>query len=333
MAHAQDVPLPQDAIHVDLSGIQSSIEQGLVRGLSELGDRLTVNNYIAKANTFDGNSSEKMRLWFRDVDRIFQDTKNDKIALSAASLLLTGPASSFFATRRGHVDTWAQMKEDFKAFYANLWDPDLLEEKLSNFSQHTNENVQGFYDRIKRTASDVYGQDINNPLIQRQLIKVYKNGLCDKRIRNKLYRTNPQTIEQALEIAMEENKILRHIDQNDRPEPMEVDAVRMASDPLEKKVEKLTEMVNVLLVEHKNAVHQNVQSQQSQHYQQAPTAQYTRRPQTNRRPHRNPADTPRRDTHETPTYRFTEDGRPICYFCDTPGHIQRHCRKAKRQEN
>ena len=88
-------------------------------------------------------------------------------------------------------------------------------------------------------------------MVQKQLVKVYKNGLSDKRIRNKLYRAHPQTIEQALELAMEENKILRHIDQNDQPEPMEVDAVKTATDPLEKKVEKLTELVNVLLVQHK----------------------------------------------------------------------------------
>ena len=98
MAHAQDVPLPQDTttIHYDLSGIQTSIEKGLVFGLSELGDRLTVNNYITKGTVFDGNSSDKLRLLFCDVDRIYQDTKNDKISLSAASLLLAGPASNFF---------------------------------------------------------------------------------------------------------------------------------------------------------------------------------------------------------------------------------------------
>ena len=55
------------------------------------------------------------------------------------------------------------MKEDFKAFYANLWDPELLEERLAHFTQHSgSENVQSFYDRIKRTALDVYGADINN---------------------------------------------------------------------------------------------------------------------------------------------------------------------------
>ena len=101
----------------------------------------------------------------------------------------------------------------FQNIYAILWDPEPLEERLSHFSQHSgSENVQSFYDRIKRTALDIHGTEINNPIIQRQLIKVYKNGLSDKRIRNKLYRAKPQTIEQALELAMEENRILRHID-------------------------------------------------------------------------------------------------------------------------
>ena len=259
--------------------------------------------------------------------------KNDKIALTAASLLLAGPASNFFATRRGHVHTWAQMKEDFKAFYANLWDPELLEEKLSSFSQNAgSENVQGFYDRIKRTATDVYGPELNNPLVQKQLVKIYKNGLSDKRIRNKLYRAQPQTIERALEIAMEENKILRHIDQNDQPEPMEIDAVKMATEPLEKKVEKLTEMVNVLLVEHSKNTQQSVQPQQTQQYQQRPPAQYTRRPSQHHRNNGHPGNPQRRDTPGAPKYRFTEDGRPICHFCDIPGHIQRHCRKAQRQQ-
>ena len=293
-----------------------------------------MNNYITKGTVFDGNSSDKLRLWFRDVDRIYQDTKNDKISPSAASLLLTGPASNFFTSRREHVSTWAQMKEDFKTFYANLWDPELLEERLSHFSQHSgSENVQGFYDRIKRTALDIHGTEINNPIIQRQFIKVYKNGLSDKRIRNKLYRAKPQKIEQALEIAMEEHRILRHIDQNDQPEQMEVDAVKAATDPLEKKVEKLTELVNVMLVQHKEESQQrNVQPQQTQHYQPKPATQYTRRAPQYHRNNGHPSNTPRRDAPSTPKYKYTDDGRPICHFCDIPGHIQRHCRKAKRQQ-
>lgn len=132
---------------------------------------------------------------------------------------------------------------------------------------------------------------------------------------------------------MEENKILRHIDQNDQPEPMEVDAVKTATDPLEKKVEKLTELVNVLLVQHKDEIQQrNVQPQQAQQYQQKPAAQYTSRPPQNYRNNGHSSNAPRRDAPSTPKYRYTEDGRPICHFCDIPGHIRRHCRKAKRQQ-
>ena len=68
------------------------------------------------------------------------------------------------------------------------------------------------------------------------------------------------------------------------------------------------------------------------------TQQASPRPQNNhsqtRRPQSHSSHNQYHSTSQNDSFNFTDDGRPICAFCNKPGHVQRHCRSrlaAQRQ--
>jgi hypothetical protein len=77
--------------------------------------------------------------------------------------------------------------------------------------QKPSESVQLFAERLLNNAEDAYPQAGDRPVVEQQMINVLLDGLYHDYLKMKVLREDPRTFNEALQIAMREQNIRKHL--------------------------------------------------------------------------------------------------------------------------
>lgn len=251
-----------------------------------LGERIT---------DFSGDNSRRYHAWIRDLETTglaAEATDSTMRALAVRSV--RGHAAEFLSRviSESPQITWADLKQKMKAHFSDDGDREIALQKLRKLKQNKGESIQAFGERIRKIAVDAYpGQDLDNPVICDTLVGTLIEGTVSDRIATKLLRSKPDSFEAAMGMALREQQTSRLFELRRKEEAMEVDVVQQS--PQNPSVEVLEGLVARLESIEKRAF---------------------QKPKSNKKQNFKPAN------------RFTDDGRPICNFCNKVGHKWKECR-------
>ena len=86
--------------------------------------------------------------------------------------------------------------------------------KLKGLKQKGGETIQNFSERIYALADEAFvGENMGNPLIQRQLVEILLGGVISYGVAKRLVNERPQTLDEALRIAVREQQNVRALEE------------------------------------------------------------------------------------------------------------------------
>ena len=159
-------------------------------------------------------------------------------------------AGSFFAQyhRNNPLDTWAETRQALIEQYSEEGETQVASQKLRRLQQKSSETVQNFGERILALASEAYGANLQQPLVQAMLVDILIDGIKDDRTARRLIGANPNNLDLAMNIAVQEQTASRNFRmrcKND--EPMDVDSVSSPAESVEYRLGKLESNLSEVL--------------------------------------------------------------------------------------
>ena len=190
-----------------------------------------------------------------------------------------------------------------KAFSPNN-DIEHVRETLECLRQRSGETLKLFNRKFRDLAELAYPLDKRTEDHNKLLIKSYIRGLVSRDIARTVLRASPTSLQEAMSIAIDGDEVedaLRRLGHREE-EPMDVSSI------VQKQTSSLESLSRQLDKINSKLAKVEIQMQQGG----------TRRP--NRRQGNKPS--------------WTADGKPICFSCNSPGHISRHCpHKGQKNRN
>ena len=327
----------------------------VVESMSALGNQLTLAQTIGRSkNQFDGLSAEKLTKWMAEVDNIFLEVKQDeRQTLWAAAQLLTGSALDYYRDVAPSLDSWEHLKTLMIQRYHYLDDSDSAKQKLQQFVQRPSEPIPVYVERLQSLAKQAFGHKLSETNVVETLVRTFIDGILNRKLQEKIATRRPKTLIDAYQIAMDQKKLMTELSlyrDHSKGEPMDCSAIEQTQTD----VGEVKELLKVLLQNQTSAF--QVQPQQTPTYQQGPQGRQQHamghrqgfRQQNKFQPPRRSQPPPRAfpppnlsrppplmqhqnshqsTPHQNVRFEWTEDRRPICYYCGNAGHMQRICRK------
>ena len=120
---------------------------------------------------------------------------------------LTGPAVEYVTGIINNTPniSWDTLKQLLRDHFTDLSDVLYARKTLKGLKQHSGESVQNFMQRVRGLAEEGYpGHDLKQNLLQEKLVDFFLDGLeCNDMVKQ-LLRLRPETLDQALELAIHE---------------------------------------------------------------------------------------------------------------------------------
>ena len=213
--------------------------QGLTTKLNTHGINQIVPN-------FSGDPT-KFRTWIKQIEKyvLLADIGRDeakKVAYQASDPPVSDFIHRWLEQNEGNERAgWNELKAQLTVRFAEVTDPQHAFELLSKLKQKPGENVPIFAERLYNLAEEVFkDQNVMLPIIQKQLVNFFINGLSLDYLKMKIMRENPETYQAAVAVAMTEQNLRKRFElrrgkpekvdfrpsQSTSHEPMEVDHYR-----------------------------------------------------------------------------------------------------------
>ena len=312
-------------------------EQMITSALKDVVQELRVQNLVKHVRQFHGEGTTKFSNWLKDMDLLSASCDSARMRV-LATLTLGGTAGTHVARiiREEPQIGWSGLREKLRARYSDLTDPFLAQEKCRRMRQHKSESVQNFAERLLSAANEAF-TDLQSANVQSMLVDIFQKGVTSDHLARHLIRKRFQTLDAALEFAEDEQKadrtfeMYRHA-QPSTEEPMEVDVVRdnegREIEKLQKSLQNLNKKIDTMSRQMKTRPSQpkTNSSRTSVEQNPAPARGVPARADVSRPPPGYGRETVPGSTPVL-TYRWTDNGRPICHKCGKVGHIGRRCRQ------
>lgn len=274
---------------------------------------------------YNGDGGRRCREWLKDVERVghILQADNERYKTLALQSLKGAAADYFYRIIRTEPNlAWPEIRLRLVQNFCEDGDTHLALQRLRRMTQSKGESVQTFSEKLLSQAEEAYpGQDFNNPLIQNTLVECLIDGVREDALARKLIRDRPNTFIDALASATREQQAHRAFGlRRKAEEPMEVDANTVSSG-LEQKLDRMTDILQEVL-----KISVKTTSQDRLGYSQERPGQSfgKNRPGQSFGPNR-----PGPNRPDMSMFKWSPDGKPICHYCGTIGHISRQCYKKK----
>ena len=159
---------------------------------------------------FSGESNESFREWMADMEKAAKILAEDDERLRALALqTLSGTAGEMVARVLNEAPqiTWKELKYRLTQRYSDTADREYSRQLLKRKVQRKEESVTAYFESLLTIAREAYGeQDLNNRWIQSMLVEIFIDGVCDNRVARKLIQRKPNTLHEALDIALQEQQ-------------------------------------------------------------------------------------------------------------------------------
>ena len=212
-------------------------QQEVVNELKKIVTSLVTSQVIAGVTPYKGETKDFKR-WVRDIERhVRAIAGNDESRISVATQTSQGIVAYFLFRYRndhGHF-TWQELKDELSNRFGDIVDASTALTQLRRMKQNSGESVTVFAERILDKASDAYPEEpLDEPLISRQLVDIYVDGLQEPFVARKIMRDDPQNFQAAVNLAVKETRLTKKFalrkrlpgeSSSQRHTPMEVDSL------------------------------------------------------------------------------------------------------------
>ncbi|CAG2232497.1 CNBP [Mytilus edulis] len=295
----------------DSIGSQGHNQQALSAQVELLSNTVGTQSVSQVIPSFGGNPKE-FQEWMKAVEKYAVLThaigNADRVKLIAyqSSKVAVSDYLKRYLTANDQA-TWEECKTQLTARLSEVTEPQHAFSLLRQVKQNTNETVQVFAERLMALVAEAYiGQPRDVEPVERQIIGFFVDGLLLDKLKMKIMRDNPATLEAAITLAMTEQNLITRFGLRTKGSN-----VRLNRD---------------------DQVGANHQPMEVDHYRSA------------RRCHKcgkighfakdcrsNP---PRKyETHRVNLVQQRSMAEVECYFCRGKGHFQRYCPQRNRQGN
>lgn len=189
-----------------------------VAALKNVGDQMTglstaVNAQgVAKViKSFEGNPKE-FKEWIKNIEKysILTRVPADQVKMVAYQSC-KGPVSDFLkrhlAENQGQA--WADIKRELTSRFAEVTDTQYALSLLRKVKQKSGESIQVYAERLLALAEDAF-DDLG--AANQQLVGFFIDGLWQDYMKMKVMRKNPDTLQDAIKVANEEQNLRRRFD-------------------------------------------------------------------------------------------------------------------------
>lgn len=196
-------PVPQaQGPGLDAIGVNN-----IVRGLERVSNILGCQGVVQLIKPFDGNPKE-YREWIRNIEkyRVMMSVNHEDckiLAHQSAKGAVGAFLQRYLADNNGV--TWVELKKEMSKRFSDVTDQNVAFTMLRQVRQK-GDNVQLYVEKILSLADDAF-DDVNDPQAQVQLLDVFVNGLENDQLKMTILRKNPNTLEEAVRIATNENNL------------------------------------------------------------------------------------------------------------------------------
>ena len=200
----------------------------IVHQLQGLRQQIVAQSLTSALDLFKGDP-KRYKAWIKHVEKfcllqgIGDDAKTKMLITYQAS---EGPVSDFIERflASGQEVTFDEFKDELKARFGGVSDESQSMVQLRKMRQKQNETVQAFGERLIQVAQEAFPDaDLDNPIITRQLIEFFIDGMIHNGIAKKLIREGPKSFHDAVLSATNEQNILARFQLRGRQEePMEI---------------------------------------------------------------------------------------------------------------
>lgn len=192
---------------------------------------------------FELGKTTTLKEWFQAIDKFSALTgvKEDDL-INLAWTRCTGTVSDFIARAREETpkDTWTQIKTKLAHCFGEPMDTQHAYSRVRWCRQQRNETVHQYGERLLKLAKEAYGDKMTTEptktLIDGELVGIFVDGLISGSMQEKVYRADPKSVPQALQVAHQEDLVRKRFagsrppnppyGHNRKEEPMEVDHTR-----------------------------------------------------------------------------------------------------------
>ncbi|MCG8104675.1 MAG: hypothetical protein N0C91_20110 [Candidatus Thiodiazotropha endolucinida] len=189
-----------------------------VAALKNVGDQMTglstaVNAQgVAKViKSFEGNPKE-FKEWIKGIEKysILTRVPADQVKMVAYQSC-KGPVSDFLKRHlaENQGQTWADIKKELTSRFAEVTDTQYALSLLRKVKQRAGESIQVYAERLLALAEDAF-DDLG--AANQQLVGFFVDGLWQDYMKMKVMRNNPDTLQDAISVANEEQNLRRRFD-------------------------------------------------------------------------------------------------------------------------
>jgi hypothetical protein len=203
-------------------------EANIIQQLLNVNALLSHQN--ASAITKFSGDPKKFKAWVKEINKFALLSGADEQRKKLLALQSSEGTVSDFLQRylEGRDDlTWDDVHTELRARFGGITDAAQAMIHLRRLKQKSGEPVQVFGEKILELAIDAFpGENLDNPIISRQLIEILIDGLVNPALARKVIRENPVNFGNAVITATTEQNMIKKFDlRGRREEPMEVAAV------------------------------------------------------------------------------------------------------------
>lgn len=162
---------------------------------------------------FTGVASE-YTIWVQELEKyIFISELHEQQTTLLAYQYSKGAPSDFISrylkTTVQANWNWENLKGQLTSRFSSICDQKMAFGLLMKVRQGPSESIQAYAEKLINLAKEAFKND-EIPLepVQRQLINFFMDGLRNDSLRMKILRTNPRRLENAIELAIEENNFI-----------------------------------------------------------------------------------------------------------------------------
>ena len=307
-------------------------------------DNQEADTWARDISKCDGSSAASIRIWIEEVKQALNHT--DAVARLVIRTT-TGTLRKELETFMGPGDRsrfqWDDLKRYVVRNFMSDQDKEELRAEVEVMCQKDYESTKDYGRKYKEAVDLAYPLTILSPqndIADRYILGGFIRGLSDRKLAERLVRRGlPDTLDDTIKAALKMEdaekgvkSMFKVAGRNSQPtrqeEPMEIDAMASttstSASPLEKEVANMkrqmtgiTGQLTQILAAFNNAHITPPARQPQRSAQPQSSAQPAQRSQHQRQPSSRPQT----------SFEFSEDGRPICAYCQKKGHLRRECRK------
>lgn len=204
-AQAQNVPQQPVPVVVQNQLPLYAVFEQVNTQLKNVSDLLTTQGVKNVIPSYDGTPKNYSE-WIKSIEKYRQITGLELVSCKMLAYQTSTGAVSSFIDRYLTVNdesSWADMKNELSKRFGDITDSAYAMSVIRTLRQKPSENVQLFNERIMTLAERAF-DDTDSPVVQIQLVDIFVTGLLNDSLKMCVLRKKPTTLEQALNMAMDE---------------------------------------------------------------------------------------------------------------------------------